>query len=179
MGEIQNNSDPAQWRHILGEVNVADDVSCRIPVQSLSGRWKHGPEFLSLREQDWPQSTTVAPETKETDKERRNPQNVCTITTIHDAINPKGFSNWRKLVRVAARIQRLGTRARTKKEKVNEDTSVSEKKPLTRAQGRARLNTGKVNKKTTASEGDTLMPTKLEQAAKFWINEAQKPSMIE
>lgn len=82
-------------------------------------------------------------------------------------------------MRVAARIQRLGTRARTKKEKVNEDTSVSEKKPLTRAQGRARLNTGKVNKKTTASEGDTLMPTKLEQADKFWINEAQKPSMIE
>ena len=27
VGEIQSNTDPSQWRHIPGEVNVADDVS--------------------------------------------------------------------------------------------------------------------------------------------------------
>ena len=37
VGEIQNNSGPAQWRHIPGEVNVADDVlrgyQCRVYLE--------------------------------------------------------------------------------------------------------------------------------------------------
>ena len=44
--EIQNNSDPSQWKHIPGIHNVADDVSRGITMQELNGRWKHGPEFL-------------------------------------------------------------------------------------------------------------------------------------
>ena len=32
VGEIQSNTDPSQWRHTPGEVNVADDVSRRIRV---------------------------------------------------------------------------------------------------------------------------------------------------
>ena len=31
IGEIQSNSDPAEWKHIAGEENVADDVSRGIP----------------------------------------------------------------------------------------------------------------------------------------------------
>ena len=27
VGEIQTNTDPSQWKHIPGELNIADDVS--------------------------------------------------------------------------------------------------------------------------------------------------------
>ena len=54
VGEIQSNSDPAQWKHIPGEQNVADDVSRGIAVTELSGRWQTGPEFLRLPKEQWP-----------------------------------------------------------------------------------------------------------------------------
>ena len=46
VGEIQTNTDPSQWKHIPGEMNVADDVSRGIPVRNLVERWQHGPKFL-------------------------------------------------------------------------------------------------------------------------------------
>ena len=36
VGKIQTNTDPSQWRHIPGEVNVTDDVSRRIRVEELN-----------------------------------------------------------------------------------------------------------------------------------------------
>lgn len=33
VAEIQSNSDPSQWRHVPGELNVADEVSRVIPAQ--------------------------------------------------------------------------------------------------------------------------------------------------
>ena len=36
VGEIQSNSDPIHWRHILGEFNVTNDVSRGIRVQDLN-----------------------------------------------------------------------------------------------------------------------------------------------
>ncbi len=44
--EIQNNSDPSQWKHIPGTHNVANDVSRGITVQEVNERWKQGSEFL-------------------------------------------------------------------------------------------------------------------------------------
>ena len=37
-GEIQSNSDPAEWRHINGDLNVADDVSRGVAVSELNDR---------------------------------------------------------------------------------------------------------------------------------------------
>ena len=62
VGEIKENSDPAQWRHVPGEQNVADDVSGGISVESLAGRWQHGPDFLRLPESEWPQDSPLADE---------------------------------------------------------------------------------------------------------------------
>jgi len=53
VGEIQTNTDPSQWKHIPGELNVADDDSRGIPVRSLADRWQHGPKFLRLPENQW------------------------------------------------------------------------------------------------------------------------------
>ena len=59
VGEIQSNSEPSQWRHIPGDVNAADDLSRGISAQDLTGRWRHGPEFLRLPEELWPQLDTA------------------------------------------------------------------------------------------------------------------------
>ena len=75
VAEIQSNSDPSQWRHVPGELNVADDVSRGIPAQRLIGRWKQGPEFLRLPEEEWPQENSTA-DLNEVEKERRKTQAI-------------------------------------------------------------------------------------------------------
>ena len=116
VGEIQSNSDPNQWRHIPGEHNVADDVSRGIPVQELNGRWSHGPQFLQLPEEDWPQDQTADTKPQEEVMERRK-ANVCVAKTskVEEAIDPTRFSTWRRLVRVTAWIQRLAEKIRLRR----------------------------------------------------------------
>ena len=80
MGEIETNTDPSQWRHIPGEVNVADDVSRGIRVEELNGRWSNGPEFLQLPEDLWAQET-VKPVSEE-DMERRQVKVVCEVKKV-------------------------------------------------------------------------------------------------
>ena len=114
MGEVQSNSNPSQWKHIPGEENVADDVSRGIKVRDLTGRWSNGPEFLQKSEELWPQEA-VKPASEE-DLERRQLKIVCEVKKIDDAIDPKTFSSWRKLVRVTARIQRLANKMRLRRQ---------------------------------------------------------------
>ena len=62
VGEIQSNSDPAEWRHINGDLNVADDVSRGVAVSELNDRWEHGPAFLQLPENQWSKEASNADE---------------------------------------------------------------------------------------------------------------------
>ena len=97
VGEIQNNSDPSQWRHVPGEMNVADDVSRGIRAKDLNGRWQNGPEFLRLpEEEEWPQESSIADQSG-VGRERHKVQIVCALTTMQ-AIDCTKFSNWRRLV---------------------------------------------------------------------------------
>ena len=105
VAEIQGNSDPSQWRHLPGEFNVADDVSRGIPVERLTDRWKHGPEFLGLPEDDWPNDEFTANQS-EVEKEGHKPQLVMKLTNQPELIDCKTFSNWR-LVRVSAYVLRF------------------------------------------------------------------------
>ena len=73
VAEIQSNSDPSQWRCVLGELNVADDVSPGMLAQRLIGRWKQGPEYLRLPNEEWPQDNSIA-DLNEVEKERRKTQ---------------------------------------------------------------------------------------------------------
>ena len=96
VSENQNNSDPSLWKHIPGIHNIADDVSRGITMQELNGRWKHGPEFLQLPEEKWPQKPEpFVDDLQETKEERRNAKIVCTVTLakVEEAIPPKRFSN--------------------------------------------------------------------------------------
>ena len=89
VAEIPSNSDPSQWRHVPGELNVADDVSRGIPAQRLIGRWKQGPEFLRLPEEEWPQENSTADLT-EVEKERRKTQAIL-LTGSPEVIDCKKF----------------------------------------------------------------------------------------
>ena len=60
VAEIQNDSDPFDWKQ--GEQNVADIVSRGISESELNDQWKHGPAFLQLPEEEWPQQTAVLKE---------------------------------------------------------------------------------------------------------------------
>ena len=108
VSEIQSNSDPAAWRYLPGECNVADDVSRGIPAQSLTERWQQGPQFLTLPEHEWPTVPTPIPDKTEVEKEVRKDHKVCTVKrTVASPIDCAKFSKWRRLVRVTACVFRF------------------------------------------------------------------------
>ena len=107
IAEIQSKSEPCQWRHIPGQYNVADEVSRGIPAQELTRRWKHGPEFLKLREDQWPKEASATKgRLKEDQAERRKARTVFQVTQANEieVIPRKKFSSWRRLVRVTAYV---------------------------------------------------------------------------
>ncbi|XP_033127085.1 uncharacterized protein LOC117124857 [Anneissia japonica] len=70
VAEIQNQTDPADWRHIPGEHNIADQASRGIKVKDLEHDWKNGPAFLKLPDEQWPKSIPKA-DVKELDKKKK------------------------------------------------------------------------------------------------------------
>ena len=151
VAEIQSNSDPSQWRHVPGELNVADDVSRGIPAQRLIGRWKQGPEFLRLPEEEWPQENSTA-DLNEVEKERRKTQAIL-LTSSPEVIDCKKFSNWRKLVRTSSYVFRFLSSLRTRYQ--------AKKLPDT-PEHQIQLSRG------------PLSPQELEKAEKYWVKESQK-----
>ena len=107
------------WKHIPGELNVADDVSRGISVQDLTQKCKSGPDSLSHPEEQWPETISAAVEDKDVNTERRKTPVVCTVSTTKESISCTNFSSWRKLVRVTTRIQKLAAKARSKREGSN------------------------------------------------------------
>jgi hypothetical protein len=149
VGEIQDNVQPVQWRHIPTVYNVADDVSRGLPVAELSGRWKNGPEFLYLPKEEWPVEN-AKPDTKEVERECRNTQMVGAVTTSGTTatcvLDCERFSSWKRLVRVTAWVLRMKLKLLAKIRPTHE----------------------------SAAGGECLTPEELERSQTFWIKEAQK-----
>ena len=144
VGEIQRNSDPKQWRHIPSESNVADDVSRGIAVQELNKRWLQGPEFLRMPLNDWAQDKWE-PDDKEVSKEAR--KLVCTLEAAECPIDAKKYSSWRKLIRITAYVLKFVKRIRMKKKKTEE---------------------------ILEDNSNCLGPRELQEAERYWIQNAQK-----
>ena len=149
VGEIQDNSDPAQWRHVKGEQNVADDVSRGIPVESLTGRWQYGPDFLRHPESEWPQDCPVADEV-EVEKEHRKVHVVGEQINTQSLIDCKKFSKWRRLIRVTAYTLRFISRLRARRYK------------------------GSAEEEALKPENGPLSPKELKDAETHWLKESQK-----
>ena len=110
VGEIQDNVQPVQWRHIPTKHNVADDVASGLPVAELSDRWKNGPEFLYLPKENWPVDSAIL-DLNEVERKCRNVQvlgaattNETTVTCIIDL---ERFSSWKRFVQVTALVHQL------------------------------------------------------------------------
>ena len=154
IAEIQTKSEPNQWRHVSGELNVADDVSRGIPAQQLIGRWKHGPEFLKLPEEEWPKEscpTTIPIEVDQS--ERRKVKPVLQLTEASEVIPCKKFSNWRKLLRVTAYVLRFINKIQ-KKHRMEENTELSQAVDTT--------------------EPKPISTKELKHAEQYWIKQSQK-----
>ena len=145
IGEIQTNSDPQQWRHVPGPLNPADDISRGITVDELEGRWKSGPEFLSLPEEQWPVER-VQPDPVEIDEEKRSIKRVLHITEA-EVIDCSRFSSWRRLVRVTAYILRFVRRLKSRVQKKQDEATATD---------------------------TSLTPSELDDAETHWIQHAQK-----
>jgi hypothetical protein len=107
VAEIQNNSDPSQWKHVLGEKNVADAVSRGVP-EELNDQWKHSPAFLQSPKEEWPQeAAALEEELVRVNTERRKTEIVCklTLSKAEEEMKIKTFSSWRRLIRVTARMK--------------------------------------------------------------------------
>ena len=119
VGEIQSQTDPAQWKHIPSRHNLADDVSRGIGVTELSGRWQSGPEFLRLHEEQWPQSEPE-PNQEEVEKECRKTLNLGAVVFSPTLVDSNRFSSWKKLVRMMAWLLRIKKKFLAKLKKTNE-----------------------------------------------------------
>ncbi len=87
-----------------------------IPAQQLSGRWKYGPEFLKLPEEEWPKESciTISKEIDQSEHRKAQPVFQVTKSQASEVIPCKKFSSWRKLVRVTAYVLRFINKLRNK-----------------------------------------------------------------
>ena len=102
LAKILDVSTAHDWNYITSADNPADDGSRGYEVKQMncSSRWLNGPSFLQLPKSDWPSQDIL---------KARN-SNVLIVhalqtdlhSAIHCPINIARFSNWNRLVRVAA-----------------------------------------------------------------------------
>ena len=116
IAEIQDESDRRSWRHVPGVINPADVCSRGCDLQELleNDRWIHGPEFLSHPETEWPAEQPANEEEDTPNTEERREVRIClSVRDEEPVIDPKRFSNWRKLLRVTAWLRRFLFNCRT------------------------------------------------------------------
>ena len=115
IGEVQTNSDPSQWRHVPGSLNPADDISRGITVSQLQDRWKTGPEFLTLPEEQWPESDIQT--NIDAHAEEKRSAKVIMHATSTEVIDCTRVSSWKRLLRVTAYVFRFVQVLKTKVQK--------------------------------------------------------------
>ena len=154
VAEIQSKSKPDQWRHVPGEQNVAGDVSRGIPALQLTDRWKYGPEFLTLPEEEWPNELLTTVSEKVDQSERRKVQPVFQVTHSVDVIACEKFSSWRRLIRITAYVLRYISKLyeRSKHRKEEKNTKMTQ----------------------DTSDVYVISAKELEEAELYWIKRSQK-----
>lgn len=124
VGEIQSFTDPSQWRYVPTKENPADTITRGANIDSLvsDSKWWNGPEYLHKEDACWPENKLAdyCDAQSEVKKKYWTPEaeNDCTteqtlVTTNQvtpdkiDRLQPLRYSDWRKLVRTTALVQRF------------------------------------------------------------------------
>ena len=81
VAEIQELTDPQDWKYVASSQNPADDITRGKTLQELSnsGRWRDGPIFLQRASEFWP--TQQLREDPDNDPELRKPAISCLTTS--------------------------------------------------------------------------------------------------
>ena len=119
VGEIQSSTSPQQWRHVRSKENPADLPTRGTSVANLTDNalWWSGPEFLQLDEEEWPESKiavdqeTLSEIRKQAKAQLEEANEDLTLhATVHETswrLRPDRYSNWNRLIRVRAWVQRF------------------------------------------------------------------------
>ena len=106
---------------------MAENVSRGIPAPSLVERWKHGPKFLCLLEEERLQDSSNV-DHSEVEGEARKIHTVSIHAKEESPIDCTKFSSWRRLLRVTAYILRLAWNLRVSCSK-NKALEINNMKP--------------------------------------------------
>ncbi|PFX25917.1 hypothetical protein AWC38_SpisGene9441 [Stylophora pistillata] len=111
VAEIQRKSDPAQWRHVPGDQNPADDATSGLDLRNLfvGSRWFKGPAFLQEWETSWPlESHPLSNDCSERSKRELTKINLTFQSKKGlPLFDIERFSSWRRLSGVTAWILRF------------------------------------------------------------------------
>ena len=114
--EINEATDPNDWRHIPGELNPADLLTRGVtnPAQLIECNahgtsYLGGPALLSNDEDSWP--STVIDQLDSQDPEIRKKSVLVGLGHVREkesgiTIDPERFSSWTKMTRVAGWVRR-------------------------------------------------------------------------
>ena len=169
VAEIQRKTSPAQWRHVPGEKNPADDATRGLDLRDMSteSRWFQGPSFLHEGEESWPLDCRPY----ETDCTEEGKQELAKISLTFQSnrsfplLDADRFSSWLKLLRVTAWIMRFISRCK-----------------------RARLHRMQASELIYSQETDVGQSSSLEKvldleemknAEKYWLRETQRERFSE
>ena len=89
LSRIHELTESHQWRYVPTNINPADDASRGLKSTDISRRWLKGPEFLALKQEDWPPEPTklddvccaniVADEVLPVKVERKIPESIINL----------------------------------------------------------------------------------------------------
>ena len=155
VAEIQRKSDPAQWRHVPGEQNPADDATRGLDLKNLSAesRWFQGPAFLHEGETSWPsEGRLLLSDCSEEGKKELAKTNLtfqCKQTL--PLFDIQRFSSWCRLLGVTAWILRFISRSKRARHQKSQETG---------------------NKQNDSLE-KVLEPEEISNAERYWVRETQ------
>ncbi|CAM1295397.1 Uncharacterised protein r2_g452 [Pycnogonum litorale] len=115
VSEIQEKTNPAQWRHVPGQQNPADVATRGTSMNFLLNEnpWNLGPRFLYSEESGWPErpshSRRVFSDEAEIElsKQKTATSSVSATTVSEPVIELLKFSSWTRLLRVTAWVLRF------------------------------------------------------------------------
>lgn len=116
IAEIQEFTEPKNWRHVDGKQNPADCLSRGIDPDELRDHklWWHGPEWLKLPKTQWPRNPKV--KIPEDQLELKGVKTMLTVKKLNGVLEDmlERYSSFNVLARVTARIKTLSKRLKSK-----------------------------------------------------------------
>lgn len=103
VADIQKLGDEVEWRHVRSRDNPADSLSRgQLPIDLVNNfLWVSGPQWLSLSDNNWPQSPSALP-----DNLTGFQEGIVLVTTASGSTIYSRFSNYGCLVRSVAYLRR-------------------------------------------------------------------------